>query len=90
LFLFWLDDDMARAPPQSRGRFATAFPGPRLGDAESADPDVTAAMVVLVDVAPVLLGPLLEHAPDCDAGELATRWRQVETTLLGLPVDGAD
>ncbi|MFL6083332.1 MAG: hypothetical protein ACJ74F_08995 [Mycobacterium sp.] len=81
---------MARAPPQSRGRFATAFPGPRLGDAESADPDVTAAMVVLVDVAPVLLGPLLEHALDCDAGELATRWRQVETTLLGLPVDGAD
>ena len=61
-----------------------------MGDAESADPDVTAAMVVLVDVAPVLLGPLLEHALDCDAGELATRWRQVETTLLGLPVDGVD
>jgi AcrR family transcriptional regulator len=53
---------------------------------ESADPAVTAAMVVLVDVAPVLLGPLLEHALDCDAGQLATRWRRVDTRLLGLPV----
>lgn len=52
--------------------------------------DVMAAMAVLIDVAPILLGPLLEQALDCDAAELATRWRQVETTLLGLPFDDAD
>jgi AcrR family transcriptional regulator len=52
--------------------------------------DVKAAMAVLIDVAPVLLGPLLEHALDCDAAQLATRWRQVETALLGLPVDEAE
>ena len=38
-------------------------------DSTSADPDVAVAMAVLVDVAPVLLRPLLEHALDCDAGE---------------------
>jgi hypothetical protein len=47
--------------------------------------DVSAAMAVLIDVAPVLLGPLLAHSLDCDATELAQRWRRVETTLLGLP-----
>src|SRR3954454_1967950 len=45
LFLFWLDDDMARAPPRSRGRFDTAFPGPRVGAAASAYPYVPEALV---------------------------------------------
>lgn len=50
--------------------------------------DVIAAMAVLVDVAPVLLGPLLQHALDCDAADLADRWRRVQTSLLGLPRPG--
>jgi AcrR family transcriptional regulator len=54
-------------------------------ESERSAADVTAAMAVLVDLAPVLLGPLLEHALNCDSAELAARWRRVETTLLGLP-----
>jgi AcrR family transcriptional regulator len=50
--------------------------------------DVIASMSVLIDVAPVLLGPLLTHALDCDQAELARRWRRVETDVLGLPHPG--
>ncbi|WP_233213477.1 TetR/AcrR family transcriptional regulator [Mycobacterium hubeiense] len=64
---------------------AVALRRERLGGDEPERSEVTAAMVVLVDLAPVLLGPLLEHALNCDSAELAARWRRVETTLLGLP-----
>jgi AcrR family transcriptional regulator len=60
------------------------------GDSDSPDPAVAAAMIALVETAPVLLGPLLEHALECHAAELNTRWRQVESAVLGLAFGQTD
>jgi len=48
------------------------------------DPDVTAAMAVLIAMGPVMLGPLLANALGCDEAQLHTQWRQTETALLGF------
>jgi hypothetical protein len=58
--------------------------------AQAADPAVAAAMTALVGMAPMLLGPLLEHALDCDAAELTTRWRRAENAVLGLAFSDSD
>ncbi|ORA40242.1 hypothetical protein BST20_06695 [Mycobacterium branderi] len=59
----------------------------QFADDGSPDSAVAAAMSTLVEVAPVLLGPLLEHALKCPTAELNTRWRRVERTVLGLAFD---
>jgi TetR/AcrR family transcriptional regulator, regulator of cefoperazone and chloramphenicol sensitivity len=75
----WFRDAVAHR----RGRFAE-------GDAESTDLAVAAAMITLVEMAPVLLGPLLEYALECDAAELSSRWRRVENAVLGMAFATSD
>lgn len=75
----WFHDALANR----RARIAT-------DDSDSTDRDIRAAMTFLIDLAPMLLGPLLEHALECDAAELHSRWREVEIALLGLPPEQID
>lgn len=75
----WFHDALANC----RARMAT-------NDSDSADRDIRAAMTFLIDLAPILLGPLLEHALECDAAALRSRWQEVEIALLGLAVRQTD